>query len=122
MRTIKFRAWDKDKKFMVDDGFTLTYDGICQGLGGVVKNYKLLQFTGLKDKRGREIYEGDIVNLYDSHPAEGILYFTGVMTFVEDDLWWIVKNGTAWRRPVRKLKVIGSIYENPELLKGGENE
>ncbi len=63
MREIKFRAWDKVEKQMITKNFgnfinfngTVFHNGMKQG------DWTLMQYTGLKDKNGKEIYEGDIV-------------------------------------------------------------
>jgi uncharacterized phage protein (TIGR01671 family) len=72
MREIKFRAWDKDSKRMryAEDligpgGWVIQFHGVPLEIGihGVFEpeNVELMQYTGLEDKNGKEIYEGDIV-------------------------------------------------------------
>lgn len=101
-REIKFRAWDKKWLFMT---YPCTLEDIKNGFEGIFgKNKDLMQYTGLKDKNGKEIYEGDIVNhKYYSTPI--------VITF---------KNGCFESGDVnitdKSLEIIGNIYENPELL------
>jgi uncharacterized phage protein (TIGR01671 family) len=126
MREIKFRAWDKvmgKMKYLNDPHDTFTFFGgiaeyynLQNGSGG--DEYELMQYAGLKDKNGREIYEGDIVQLSDTNPVlfkvEVILGRFGYKTIfkhVDDET-------IAGSYFLEKCAVIGNIYENPELLKG----
>ena len=80
MREIKFRVWDGWS--MHDDGFYIYQDGIiyehtddtkecwCNDIDVAPGNYALMQYTGLKDKEGRKIYEGDILRFVDDHDKE----------------------------------------------------
>lgn len=60
MREIKFRAWDEENQCIVD-GFTLNSKGTID------RNWytNLMQYTGLKDKNGKEVFEGDIIEYFD---------------------------------------------------------
>ena len=116
-RPIKFRAWDKEIKKIVG------IQGICWknenseiedfnigGLGYGVnyhespENFILMQYTGLKDKNGKEIYEGDIM----FEP------FTKSKTVIE---WKDYINSMAGFQNLSTWEVIGNIYENKDLLK-----
>ena len=122
MRDIKFRAWDNNEEWMVDD-MLLSFDG--EILTDDVQphdtpykeieladegRYELMQYTGMKDIKGVEIYEGDI--LQSEHHFKYKVVFKG-------DCWRCesLKNSRFKNRFIgRDLKVIGNIYENPELL------
>jgi uncharacterized phage protein (TIGR01671 family) len=104
MRKIKFRAWDKEKGM-------LHYDGIFNS-PNFFDNSNLMQFTGLKDKNEKEIYEGDVVK------DVGII---GEIIYVECS-FRINPEGnkkiefTESLLNYDNLEVIGNIHENPELL------
>ena len=134
MREIKFRAWDKVTNIMAEvtgfkNGYTDGSIGIWyinrDGEENLCKPQKadieLMQYTGLNDKNGTEIYEGDIVNCIEYkcygkiewNEEEAGFYF---YTLFED-------GGYQEERLydyVEELWVIGNIYENPELLEGRE--
>ena len=138
MREIKFRAWTIGGVYPdtmlhqqdVDDEGEVWFTGIPPDMTGRVhylfgdvldvKECVLMQYTGLKDKNGKEIYEGDIVQV--NHPHKNRKYrgqviwneyrWTGKDFFfphldVPQDLFC---EGTEY------IEVIGNIYENPELL------
>jgi len=116
MREIKFRCWCMNKKEWEVDMMLLTLNGgICQLKNGVhipcrSDTHVLMQFTGLKDKNGKEIYEGDIIE-----------HQYGISTVeYQEDGFKLIEGGHFSSAPlvyVRKtLEVIGNIWENPELL------
>lgn len=98
MRQIKFRAWDKLRLEMYEIG-TLDCPWIYDDI-------KIMQFTGLYDLHGKEIYEGDIVR-YELQ--EGVMR-QGVIEYSKNGFW--LRNGYC---PYNS-EVIGNIYENPELM------
>jgi len=127
MREIKFRAWNKDKKEMYQDRWSyLEFDRkfrwfLTEGDGGgpLLCNFMngiLMQFTGLKDKNGKEIYEGDIVKFitnYDEKERIGKIIF-------ELDSFDIEENDeihSLLLKYLSNIEVIGNIFENPELIK-----
>ena len=132
MREIKFRAWHK-KLGMITPAALRTNGGTVTAIDndGFGKHYgldagvALMQYTGLKDRNGVEIYEGDIL-------ASDPLY-DGFQTFSTIEMGWSSVDGNEygwhWRNgpPVRpvdmvdeRYSVIGNIYENPELLEANQ--
>lgn len=125
MQPIKFRAWDKERNKWLDDASWLGHfdDFYFTDINSVFEDFDkdivLMQFTGLLDKNGREIYEGDIVD------APGHYGVGQVLWGVDHDGGWVLKDkpnsipGAFFlgHIPDSDMEVIGNIYENPELLK-----
>ena len=80
------------------------------------------EFTGLKDKNGKEIYEGDVMEIPETEFNAEII---GRVLF-EEDAYYIIPLrgghlwGLHWSLRKHDAKIIGNIHDNPELLKGGE--
>ena len=123
MRTIKFRAWDtREEKMDYDPEYNSLSENINDSFT-FSKGIIWMQFTGLLDKNGKEIYEGDIV--LGKYNAEGAHYNTeeknivveydkgtcGFFPFADYD----VDCGADFQ--VAESMVVGNIYENPDLLK-----
>ena len=112
MREIKFRAWDKNNKAMFNE-VAISKNGKCAISQEDI--FELMQYTGLKDKNGKEIYEGDIVN----EKSIDKKYFTvifkdGSFFFNDGDEYCPCKE---WYINFKKIKIIGNIYKCSNLLK-----
>lgn len=121
-REIKFRAWDANNRHMVDDDWNFVfYAGshhVEDERGQLLKNYQLMQYTGLKDKNGVEIYEGDILAYEWPDKSRTITVVEEDVVYVSDhNETPITITGFSFSFAVDELKVIGNIYENGELLK-----
>lgn len=141
IREIKFRAYDKKQKrimlhfaepdLCLEYGLlaweSVEYPGICNipGLPSI-EDLEIMQFTGLKDKNGKEIYEGDILATSNSDPQYDIWdkdeNGLSVVIWEQESFGW---SGSKWWVTVDEdsvydmdfVEVVGNIHENPELLK-----
>ena len=132
-RQLKFRAWDKlAKQFTYPDKgyqghYVLTLNGQFQnfqnGSGG--EEYVVQQFTGLKDKNGKEIYEGDIIERKALTKTENHSYnycHCYEVIYSTDEASYILKYGSGddyvyLSDFIDNLEIIGNTFENSELLK-----
>ena len=131
MKEIKFRAWEKHAKRMLEiiglefENNELTAVRVKYPNGHIPNKIwysngiTIMQFTGLKDKNGKEIYEGDIVDFIDyGFEGESEYNCRGQVIF-EDGAWHItnsISTSELFNYEVGAIKVIGNIYENPEIL------
>ncbi|MEC0709602.1 YopX family protein [Bacillus haynesii] len=128
MREIKFRAWNKEKEIMVygnEDDSEEYWDGVISSDVDMVNSllrynppfeYIWMQYTGLKDKNDREIYEEDI-----TRDDDGFLW----KIYWEDGSFWAKGGEFNLREQLIELapdfcEIIGDVYRNPELLEAAE--
>lgn len=158
MREIKFRAWDKDYKkmitnFLLPESKTFGMHRMAISFTGEVftftdwdmaeydedemynsakypSRFKIMQYTGLKDTNGKEVYEGDIVRMHfffeNYHPVtlgafEDEEEIVCKLSITPLGVYFGNNNMTGYlcdylEDPSEELEVIGNIYENPELI------
>lgn len=134
MKDIKFRAWDKERRMMQPFAFISTVRGnepetLEDAFDIAEYRYQLMQYTGLKDKNGVEIYEGDVIKAkhddgrYDVgevvYGSKGAfcLHLPNVATGIKTPLLNYI-HGIMFAE--FDFEVIGNIYENPELLESNQ--
>lgn len=128
MREIKFRAWDKELKEWTNysisniDGTLIDFYNKETGFwesdrGG--ERFVLSQYTGLKDKNNREIYEGDVIKAISFARWIGVVEYSDENSaFIFDDLDKKYRGDSIvfMSQFDQGFKILGNIYENPELL------
>jgi uncharacterized phage protein (TIGR01671 family) len=126
MREIKIRAWDKKNKKWLDGnewafdpetskGWYLEFGEMMDEIEDIV----IVQYTGLKDKNGKEIWEGDLIQNEDGRICE-VIWFQNYGqwdAFVKKIIKHDSASGFSPEEWWHCIEIIGNIYENPELLK-----
>lgn len=123
----RFRAWDKEFKEMVQVDALVFDEQIIKAtyknrnvVKDDLKNYVLMQSTGLKDKNGKEIFEGDILKVTN------LQSWLEVVSFNEDKAMFVSKEikrdieetplYDLFNTDIFEVEIIGNIHTNPELL------
>lgn len=134
MRDLKFRAWDKENKIFQPVCVDTNGNACIFGYAGLeIKFDNIQQYTGLKDKNGKEIYEGDIIRR--TYKASHYLNIIEEYDYIEtievkwddDNLSYNIPNNvfSFFSSPATHslnpnglpmFEIIGNIFENPELI------
>jgi uncharacterized phage protein (TIGR01671 family) len=122
-RELKFRVWNKHAKCFVNDDVEFYSTMNLLDLFKFFKDYSQIddfiiqQYTGLKDKNGKEIYEGDIVHYLfdgDSYPKEAVDEFL-VCGYELENAWFVFTDdigyGYYWMEISGRCEVVGNIFE-----------
>lgn len=128
MRVIKFRAFFKLENRMIyniQNSYDFNTNSDCKGdseccFGDYLNNerYEVMQFTGLFDNNGKEIYEGDILLVANGSINGEIMFSKRVVKWFEEIRGYNIHNFDNAYKPTHYYEVIGNIHENSDLLEG----
>lgn len=134
MRRIKFRAWDGEKMIYPPEGYMFEASIVASNYpaAGVTtnnfgrKDFRLMQYTGLKDKNRNDIYEGDIVQFRSTDSYEydkafdyenlGDTPIKAVMAWNEEACGFRAAIQSRFKIVKEMLEIVGNIHEHPHLL------
>ena len=125
---MKYRLWCKDKNEWEKDSWVILPNGNLMWVeygnlvGGVyMKNHILVRSTGFKDIEGKEIYEGDIIRYWDNFDE----HYKLAVIKLDKGGFIITNNRINWDIGLTnkddKIKIVGNIYENKDLIKDMDN-
>ena len=130
MRPIKFRVWHKEEKRMLYWKNLIEFSKTLVTINNAnlenLNNFILMQYTGLKDKNSKEIYEGDVVEIQgelirqqdgSARPIDEISLVKWESKRLTGENLFAGFRGLDFGTSNIEIKVIGNIYENKELLK-----
>lgn len=116
MRAIKFRAWYAPEKTMWDWNSMLSELSSWDKPFESTADWKVMQFTGLKDRDGRDIWEGDVIRCYDKSGGKVYDIEVKIPRFYQE-IWSYNEYGLPSSIGDRtKVEVIGNVHQHPELI------
>lgn len=127
MREIKFRAKSLDGTWVYGELHLRSMHPHMHTISGIkhINENTVGQFTGLHDKNGKEIYEGDFLDVTVFDCFDRDRQYRVLVEWVGSEFIGITNDDDAWNlgwlcSQDEEIEVIGNVYDNPELQKGGE--